>query len=82
MELPPQRSLPLTVEEQAIWSRVLPSKLMDSLEAAEPVCFSLRPLKLAREVMLCSVGERAAHRLRLFLPGNLWFALATNGYHV
>jgi hypothetical protein len=46
---------------------------MDSLEAAEPVCFSLRPRKLAREVMLCSVGEQTAHRPGCSRPGNLRF---------
>jgi hypothetical protein len=45
---------------------------MDSLEAAGPVCFFLRPRKLAREVMLCSVGEEL--RAKYLLTGGSGFA--------
>ena len=60
--LPPQGSLPLTVEERAIWSPVLLSNRMGSLAAVAPGRFFLPPPNLAREVMFCSAGEQAAHR--------------------
>src|SRR5713226_6463407 len=58
---PPQGTLPKTVEQRAIWSPVLPSNPMGSLGAAVQGRL-LPPPRLAKEVMLCSVGEQRRSR--------------------
>jgi len=57
--LPPQGTRPKTVEQRAIWSPVLPSNPMGSLEEVALGRLIHRPPILAREVMLYWRGEQA-----------------------
>jgi hypothetical protein len=58
--LPPRGTLPKTAEQRAIWSPVLPSNPMGSLEEVALGRLIHRPPILAREVMLCSLGNQTA----------------------